>query len=324
MQTLLDVLVIAGAALAGIVMARLVAKRSERRRSLGRGTPVPRPAPHPSSDDESMRDTLTPHEPTAHEPTTHERREAERLAAKAEKAAARFARAGTSGPLFDYVLETGSAASAAGVPGMVHTGEYAVVDLETTGLDPADGHRVIEIAVARVRADGSVVEEFSTLLDPGRDPRTGRREVGPTHIHHVEVDDLLGAPTFAQAWGEVARLFDGAVVVAHNAVFEEKFLAHELGLAGISGERFPAVCTLLWARESINTDNHRLATVVEHAGIDFPHQHTALGDVRATAQLLPMLLSAHGDVVLQAPAVERGRAASGVGVDWKPKARDLA
>lgn len=309
MQTLLDVLVIAGAALAGVLMARRVAARSERRRALERITPPARSEDVEGSGTEG-RSGLT----------RHEERELERAAAKAEKDAARFARAGTSGPLFDYVLATGAAAAGEGVAHGDGDGEFAVVDLETTGLDPADGHRVIEVAVARVRADGTVLEEFSTLVDPGIDPRTGRRETGPAHIHHIDAEALVGAPSFAQAWGEVARLFDGAVVVAHNALFEEKFLAHELALAGISGERFAAACTLLWARESINTDNHRLATVVEHAGIAFPHQHTALGDVRATARLLPVLLAAHGQVALQAPLTPPARSTGGA---WTPKPREL-
>lgn len=64
---------------------------------------------------------------------------------------------------------------------------FAVVDVETTGLFPGGSDRILEIAVHRVRADGEVLDEYSTLVNPNRD-------VGPTHLHGIAAGDVIHAP----------------------------------------------------------------------------------------------------------------------------------
>ena len=68
---------------------------------------------------------------------------------------------------------------------------FAVVDVETTGLSPAQGDRIIEIALVRREPDGSR-EGWSRLVDPGRPipPRASK-------VHGILDDHLLGAPAFA-------------------------------------------------------------------------------------------------------------------------------
>lgn len=160
-------------------------------------------------------------------------------------------------------------------------GPFAVIDVETTGLSP-ERHRVIEMAVARVES-GRVVDEWSSLLDAGCDP-------GPTWIHRITSDHLAGAPTFKDVVGAFLERIEGAVVVAHNASFEEGFLAAELARAGIRLPRLPALCSLELARKVLDAPNHRLQTCCATTGIELTDAHTALGDVRATAALLASLL----------------------------------
>ncbi|MEV0271118.1 exonuclease domain-containing protein [Hamadaea sp. NPDC050747] len=162
-------------------------------------------------------------------------------------------------------------------------GPYVVIDLETTGLFPAED-RIVEIAMARVE-DDRIVEEWATLIDPGRDP-------GPTFLHHISQDMVTGAPTFREIAGEILARLDGTIVVAHNAAFEEGFLAAELARLPIEVPPIPAFCTLRVAREVLASPNYRLATCCEVCGIDLRDAHTALGDVRATAELLPRLVAA--------------------------------
>ncbi len=159
---------------------------------------------------------------------------------------------------------------------------YVVIDLETTGLTPEED-RVVEIAMARVQ-DGRQVDEWATLIDPGRDP-------GPTFLHHISSAMLDGAPRFSDIAGEILSRLDGAVVVAHHAAFEEKFLEAEFARLGLRDQLMPALCTLQLARVVLAAPNYKLATCCEVAGIDLSDAHTALGDVRATAVLLPRLLA---------------------------------
>jgi DNA polymerase-3 subunit epsilon len=173
--------------------------------------------------------------------------------------------------------------------GQEHAGPYAVIDVETTGLSPARGDRVIEIAVARIDESGRVEDEFATLVNPeGRD-------TGPVFIHGISNDDAAKAPTFADIAPELLARLDGAVVVAHNAPFEERFLAVELARAGYGDLRMPALCTLWLGRKTFQTPNHKLGTIAREAGVPLVDKHAALGDVRAVSQLLPLMMRLHGN-----------------------------
>ena len=68
---------------------------------------------------------------------------------------------------------------------------YAVIDLETTGLNPDRHDRIVEIAIVHVDAAGDITYEWSTLVNPHRD-------MGPQHIHGISAADARRAPSFAQ------------------------------------------------------------------------------------------------------------------------------
>lgn len=190
-----------------------------------------------------------------------------------------FAAPGMTGPLFAY----------GGVhAGTLLDGPYTVVDVETTGLSPARGDRVLEIAVARVASDGHIEDEYATLVNPeGRD-------VGAVFIHGITNEAVHSAPRFIDIAGEILARLDGAIVVAHNAAFDERFLAAELARAGIYLDRMPALCTLWLARQTLNTPNHRLPTLCQADGIADGDAHSALGDARAGARLLPRMVARYG------------------------------
>ena len=178
----------------------------------------------------------------------------------------------------------------------VHDGPYAVVDVETTGFSPTKGDRVVEIAIARVDASGRIEDEWSTLLNPDG------RDTGAVHVHRITDEAVRHAPRFADVLPDVLHRLDGAVVVAHNAAFEERFLAAELASAGASPGTLPALCTMRLAQATVDSPDHKLGTLARRAGITVPDAHTALGDVRALAALLPGLIAGHpGDLAYRAP-----------------------
>lgn len=184
-----------------------------------------------------------------------------------------FAEPGLCGPLFHY-----GGTSLRG--GLEHVGPFAVIDFETTGLS-AKRDRVVEVAVARVDTEGRIEDEFATLINPqGRD-------VGPTFIHGITNSQVEKAPTFEDVAPELMSRLSGAVVVAHNATFEEAFLAAELKRAGIEAARIPALCTLWLGRQTFATPNYKLGTLARAAGVPLVDKHAALGDVRAVSALLP-------------------------------------
>lgn len=199
----------------------------------------------------------------------------------------RFAEPGGVGELFSY----GGPGSGRGY---VHDGPFAVIDVETTGFSPGRGDRVIELAIARVDRNGRIEDEYATLLNPeGRD-------TGAVFVHGISNDAVRGAPLFGDVAADILARLDGAVIVAHNAVFEERFLAAELARIGLETPPLPALCSLWLGQQTFDTPNHKLGTLAEHAGIPLVDAHAALGDVRATAALLPRMLERYR------PAIEFG------------------
>ena len=199
--------------------------------------------------------------------------------------------------------------------------EYAVLDVETTGLDPREGARLVEIAVVRVRGDGKLVEEFSTLVDP-------RAPVSGQEFHGIGEGDVIGAPRTEQIVPRIAQLLSGAVVVGHNLDFEERFLAAELVPAGLPRGQ-SGLCTLRALRAQLDLPRYSLPRATHLLSGDWPTgQHTALGDARACAKLLvEMIANAPGELRYTGPAPRflQGEVLSGEGVDlgeavrWKPR-----
>ncbi|MBB5854288.1 exonuclease domain-containing protein [Amycolatopsis umgeniensis] len=168
----------------------------------------------------------------------------------------------------------------------VGTTEFTAIDFETTGLHP--GH-VVEVAAVRVRADGTVLREFSTLVNPGRgvDP-------GPAHVHRITRRELDNAPYLGEVLGDFLDLCQGSVLVAHNLPFEARFLGGEFGRLGARVPAMPGVCTLAAARRSLRLPNYRLATVAEAVGVGEFAAHTALADAYVCARIVTTLVTTHG------------------------------
>ena len=120
-----------------------------------------------------------------------------------------------------------------------------VLDTETTGLDPADGHRLLEIGAVEIVHQSLTGEVFHTLINPERDvPQDAAR----VHGHTAEV--LKDKPVFANIVDDFLAFIGDSKLVIHNAEFDVRFLNAELarlGLATIAMDR--VVDTLALARK---------------------------------------------------------------------------
>lgn len=186
---------------------------------------------------------------------------------------------GLRGPLFQYGGDG---------PGFEVDAPFAVVAIATTGFSPANGDRIVEIAMARVDEHGRVSDEYATLLDPGRD-------VGPLCVHGISTVDVRSAPTFAEVAGEILDRLDGAVVVMHDGAFVERFLDAEFARADVVLPLAPALCSQWLARRTLRTPDARLGTLARHAGRTRFDTTGALGVVRTIAALLPQMLAVHAE-----------------------------
>jgi DNA polymerase-3 subunit epsilon len=182
--------------------------------------------------------------------------------------------------------QPGTAGAAAPPSLKLGTTPFAVIDVETTGFSPRLHDRVVEVAVLRLGPDGAVEDEYATLLNPGRD-------MGATNVHGLSAADVRDAPTFADVVGDVAVRVHGAVLVGHNIRFDVGFLSAECRRAGFLLPPMPALCTLQLAYLlEPGLASRKLTDCCGNAGITLDTVHSALGDARATAQLLVFYLDA--------------------------------
>lgn len=156
---------------------------------------------------------------------------------------------------------------------------YAVIDTETTGLDTLRD-RIIEVAIIRLNPDGTPQRTYHTLLQSDQG-------AGPTHVHRITDADLAGAPRFDEIAGDIARLIDGAVIVAHNAMFDLAMLTAEFGRAGALPNDLLSLCTLeLAQRYGAPSPSLTLADCLSAEGLQLNNAHSAEADADAVVKLL--------------------------------------
>jgi DNA polymerase-3 subunit epsilon len=181
----------------------------------------------------------------------------------------------------------------------------AVIDTETTGFSPKH-HRIVEIAAVVIGPDGSIQHEWSTLLNPGRD-------LGPTHVHHIEARDVREAPEFADIAGDLAALLRGRVIAAHHARFDAGFVEAEYRRAGhpAAVPHEACLCTMKLAAQVMPGAGRSLAACCRQAGIVNDAAHSALADARAAAKLIQTLAAGLGglDGIVRRSRLGEGREA---------------
>jgi DNA polymerase III subunit epsilon len=156
-----------------------------------------------------------------------------------------------------------------------------LLDTETTGLDPALGHRVIEIAAIELRNDLPTGLYFHRLLDPGRPV-----PAEATAIHGLGDADLAGKPDFADVAAELLAFLDTAPIVAHNAPFDFAFLDSELVRSGLAPlDRARMIDTLALAKALFPGLPNNLDALCRRFAIDLSERssHNALLDCRLLA-----------------------------------------
>ena len=163
--------------------------------------------------------------------------------------------------------------------------KFACLDTETTGLSPADGGKICEIAVS-VSQGGRPVEEFSTLINPGM----------PMHpdviaIHGITNDMVATAPTFAEVLPKLLALLDGCVIVAHNADFDVSFLRAEFEECGLHFPPNPIIDTLKLARKSGKFVKNNLGCIAADLGINPQGWHRAMADTKMAEQIFYYFLT---------------------------------
>jgi DNA polymerase-3 subunit epsilon len=149
------------------------------------------------------------------------------------------------------------------------------LDTETTGLDPKDGHKIIEIACVELVDKIKSGRVFHTYVNPRRDvPREA------TEIHGITTDFLKDKPIFDHVSQKFLDFIGDAKLVIHNAAFDIKFLNYELKILGLNPIRNEVADSLLIARSKFPGSPASLDALCKRFNIDLSKRtkHGALLD----------------------------------------------
>ncbi len=170
---------------------------------------------------------------------------------------------------------------------------FAVVDFETTGLNP-ETDRIVQLAAVIVNGEGDIVDSFDTIVKP---ESPAEYQHGAEHIHGITAEQVSSGMPLRKALEQLWSINAGHVFTAHNAPFDLGFLHAESKRVGIEGAIESHIDTLELSRRTTGADSirrHNLFALCEHYGIERDQVHDAKSDATATAQLLIHLIKELG------------------------------
>jgi DNA polymerase III subunit epsilon len=173
-----------------------------------------------------------------------------------------------------------------------------VLDTETTGLEPALGHRIIEIGCVELLNRRVTGQSFHRYLNPERDI-----DLGAEAVHGLQRQDLDAQPRFAEIADELLEFIGGSELVIHNAEFDVAFLDAELKRAGrtvLMSEFCRVLDTLVLAREMHPGQRNNLDALAKRYNVDNSGRelHGALLDARILADVYLAMTGGQGALAL--------------------------
>ncbi len=182
-----------------------------------------------------------------------------------------------------------------------------VLDTETTGLDPAQGHRIIEIGCVEIDKRRLTGRHYHQYLQPDREIDAGALEV-----HGITAEFLHDKPRFGDVVAEFLEFIEGAELVIHNAPFDLGFLRNELSLLGHDPDRVAvlgsAIDTLTLARGLHPGQKNNLDALCRRYGIDNSQRtlHGALLDAEILADIYLAMTGGQSALILEQERNEAG------------------
>ncbi len=175
-----------------------------------------------------------------------------------------------------------------------------VLDTETTGLDPSQGHRVIEIGCVEIVNRKLTHRHYHCYLNPDRDI-----DAAAIEVHGITSAFLADKPRFYQVEDEFLAFIKGAELIIHNAPFDMGFLDAELKRSGAQNAPMVDHCSvldsLILARQKHPGQRNSLDALCKRYGVDNTQRdlHGALLDAEILADLYLVMTSGQRDLLLR-------------------------
>lgn len=188
-----------------------------------------------------------------------------------------------------------------------------VLDTETTGLDPQQGHRVIEIGCVEIENRRLTGQHFHYYLNPDREIDEAAIEV-----HGLTRSFLADKPRFQQIENEFLQFVRGAELVIHNAPFDIGFLNAELGKTSSEIDTMESICsvldTLQLAREKHPGQRNNLDALCKRYEVDNTQRqlHGALLDAEILADVYLVMTSGQSSLSLREDSDQQRKRQQGV------------
>jgi len=178
-----------------------------------------------------------------------------------------------------------------------------VLDTETTGIKPSEGHRIIEVGAVQILDREITSTEFHEYVQPNR-------KVGESvNIHGITDKFLINKPQFNQISDDLLSFIKGATLVIHNAPFDLGFLNNELKIIGIK-ETIENICpiidTLELSKQQRPGTMHNLDALCRRFGIDTSARtrHGALLDAQILTQVYLAMTGGQSNLFQEAANTE--------------------
>ncbi len=180
---------------------------------------------------------------------------------------------------FVIVLIAPALSYAAPIPKELRKTTFVAFDVETTGLSAAK-HRIVEIGAVKVRG-GRIVSRQVWMVNPGQPI-----PAATTRIHGLTDEDVAEAPCFKEVYPKFVAFVKDTILVAHNANFDVRFMAHEAHRHTVSFPPEPVLDNLRLVRKWYpELESHGLQSVADHLDIKPGRYHRALDDSETLAKV---------------------------------------
>ncbi|PCJ84346.1 MAG: DNA polymerase III subunit epsilon [Thiotrichaceae bacterium] len=183
-----------------------------------------------------------------------------------------------------------------------------VLDTETTGLEPSQGHKIIEIGCVEMVNRRLTGNNYHQFLQPDR-----QIDEGAQAVHGISNEFLADKPRFIDVVKDFIEYVDGAELIIHNAPFDVGFLNHEFKIAGSEYGKISSYCqvidTLVMARKMRPGKKNNLDALCKEYQVNNAHRelHGALLDSELLAEVYLHMTGGQSALLLESDDVGSGQ-----------------